>query len=140
MMPLNTFTEKCVIEMLQKTGPSCFDDLVRYLTHLSWGEVFVAIDRMSRDGRVLLRHLGYSTYQVTLSAQFAFPAVHPFARRTRIMRHTVENAVYLRKRLMESGYVAIMKETQRIPGWRSRLKRFAACGSHSHKPTALDIG
>lgn len=140
MMLLNTSTKKRVIEMLQKTGPSCFDDLVRYLTHLSWGEVFVAIDRMSRDGRVLLRHLGYSTYQVTLSAQFAFPGVHPFARRTRIMRHTVENAVYLRKRLMESGYVAIMNETQRIPGWRSRLRRFAVWEPSVHKLTALDFG
>ena len=117
MMPLNTITERCAIEMRQKTCPSCFDDLVRYLPHLSWGGVFVVINRMSRDGRVLLRQLGYSTYQVTLSAQLAFPAVHPLDRRTRIMRHTVENAVYLRNRLVESGYVAIMNETLRIPGW-----------------------
>jgi glutamate decarboxylase len=31
------------------------------------------------------------------------------------MRHTVDNAVYLRSRLVESGYFDIMNETQRIP-------------------------
>jgi glutamate decarboxylase len=34
---------------------------------------------------------------------------------TRIMRHTVDNAIYLRQRLVESGYFDIMNETQRIP-------------------------
>jgi hypothetical protein len=32
--------------------------------------VFGAVDRMSRDGRVLLRQLGYSTYQIALHSQF----------------------------------------------------------------------
>lgn len=34
---------------------------------------------------------------------------------TRVMRHTVENAIHLRKRLVDSGYFVIMNETQRIP-------------------------
>jgi glutamate decarboxylase len=34
---------------------------------------------------------------------------------TRIMRHTLDNAIYLRQRLVESGYFSIMNETQRIP-------------------------
>jgi len=34
---------------------------------------------------------------------------------TRIMRHTVDNAVHLRQRLVDSGYFVIMNETQRIP-------------------------
>jgi glutamate decarboxylase len=33
----------------------------------------------------------------------------------RIMRHTLANALHLRKRLVDSGYFAIMNETQRIP-------------------------
>jgi hypothetical protein len=67
MMPVHaTAEEEAVIEMLQLTGPCCFDDLVRYLPDLSWGEVFVAIDRMTRDGRLLLRQLRYSTYQIAL--------------------------------------------------------------------------
>jgi glutamate decarboxylase len=34
---------------------------------------------------------------------------------TRIMRHTLDNAIFLRKRLVDSGYFQIMNETQRIP-------------------------
>ena len=34
---------------------------------------------------------------------------------TRIMRHTLDNAIYLRQRLLDSGYFVIMNETQRIP-------------------------
>jgi glutamate decarboxylase len=34
---------------------------------------------------------------------------------TRIMRHTLDNAIHLRQRLVDSGYFVIMNETQRIP-------------------------
>ena len=63
--------EAAIIELLRISGPCCVDDVVRYLPDLSWGEVFGAVDRMSRDGRVLLSQLGYSTYQITLHSQFA---------------------------------------------------------------------
>lgn len=67
MMPI----EDAIIEKLQRTGPCCLDDVVTDLPNLSWGEVFLAVDRMSRDGRLLLRQLGYSTYQISLDSQFA---------------------------------------------------------------------
>ena len=68
-----TAEEEAVIDVLQRTGPCGIDDLITYLPNLSWGEVFVAVDRMSRDGRVLLRQLGYSTYQIALPLQLAAP-------------------------------------------------------------------
>lgn len=34
---------------------------------------------------------------------------------TRVMRHTLDNAIYLRQRLVESGYFDMMNETQSIP-------------------------
>lgn len=73
MIPINSTVEEVVTEMLGKTGPCCLDDLVTYLPNLSWGEVFFAVDRMSRDGRLLLRQVGYSRYQITLSTQLAVP-------------------------------------------------------------------
>jgi hypothetical protein len=74
MKPIDaTAEEEAVIDMLQRTGSCCLDALVMQLPHLSWGEVFVAIDRMSRDGRVLLRQLGYSTYEIALPLQLAAP-------------------------------------------------------------------
>ena len=60
--------EQAIIEKLRRGGPCCLDDIVAYLPNLSWGEVFLAIDRMSRDGRLLLRQLGYSTYQIALGS------------------------------------------------------------------------
>jgi hypothetical protein len=82
MMPTHASAqEEAVLDILQKTGPCCLDDLVMHLPHLSWGEVFVAVGRMSRDGRLLLRRqllirrLGHSSYQITLPSQLASP--HP---------------------------------------------------------------
>ena len=67
MMPI----EAAILDRLQESGPCCFDDIFAYLPNLTWGEVFAAVDRMSRDGRVSLRQLGYSTYQISLGPQFA---------------------------------------------------------------------
>jgi hypothetical protein len=67
MMPI----EVSIIELLRSSGPCCLDDVVAYLPNFSWGEVFVAVDRLSREGRVLLHQLGYSTYQIALHSQFA---------------------------------------------------------------------
>ena len=67
MMPI----EKAIIDMLRRCGPCCLDDVLAYLPNLSWGEVFAAVNRMSRDGRLLLRQLGYSNYQIALHSQFS---------------------------------------------------------------------
>ena len=55
-----------------RSGPCCFDEVVTGLPNFSWAEIFVAVDCMSRDGRVVLRQLGYSTYQISLGSQFAY--------------------------------------------------------------------
>jgi hypothetical protein len=67
MMPV----EEAILERLRTSGPCCLDDVVVYLPNFRWGEVFVAVDRMSRDGRLLLHQLGYSTYQIALHSQCA---------------------------------------------------------------------
>ena len=58
--------EAAIVETLRRSGPCCLDDVVTSLPSFSWREVFVAIDRMSRNGRVLLHQVGYSTYQIAL--------------------------------------------------------------------------
>jgi len=68
MLPI----EEAILEKLRR-GPCDFDEIVSELPNFSWGEVFVAVDSMSRDGRVLLRQLGYSTYQLSLGSPFAYP-------------------------------------------------------------------
>jgi hypothetical protein len=63
--------EEAIIEKL-RSGPCCFDEIVTELPNFSWGELFVAVDCMSRDGRIFLRQLGYSSYQISLDSQFAY--------------------------------------------------------------------
>ena len=58
--------EIAIADKLQNSGPCSLDDVVTYLPNSSWGEVFLAVDRMSRDGRLSLLQVGYSTYQITL--------------------------------------------------------------------------
>ena len=77
-MTLNDVSaEEIVIDMLQRTGPCDLDNLALQLPNFSWGEVFAAVDRMSRDGRLvirrqwLLRRLGNSSYQITLPSELA---------------------------------------------------------------------
>jgi hypothetical protein len=62
--------ETAIVETLQRSGPCCFDDVVTSLPNSSWGEVFAAVDRMSRDGRLVLHQRGFSTYQLSLGSQF----------------------------------------------------------------------
>jgi len=66
MLPI----EEAIIEKLW-SGPCCFDDVVTELSNFSWGKVFVAVDRISRAGRLLLSQLGYSTYEVAFRSQLA---------------------------------------------------------------------
>src|SRR5262249_60756773 len=64
MLPI----EDTILDKL-RSGPCCLDEVVTTLSNFSWGEIYVAVDRMSRDGRVLLRQVGYSTYQISLNSQ-----------------------------------------------------------------------
>ena len=69
MITIHATAEERIVEILilQSTGPCSLDDVVRFLQpHLSWSDVFIAVDQMSRDGRLLLRRLGNSTYQIAL--------------------------------------------------------------------------
>ena len=62
--------EEAIVEQLLLRGPCSLDDVVTYLPDFSWGEVFRAIDRMSRRGGVLSYRLRSSTYQIALCPQF----------------------------------------------------------------------
>jgi hypothetical protein len=74
MMPINaSAAEEAVIEIPKRTGPCCIDDLVMQLPAHTWSEVFLAVDRMSRCSRLLLRRLASSAYHVSLPSRHASP-------------------------------------------------------------------
>ena len=64
--------EEAIVDKLRHDGPCCFDEVVTGLPNFSWGQIFVAVDCMSRDGRVFLRRLGYSTYQISLGPRLSY--------------------------------------------------------------------
>ena len=78
-----------------------FNDLVFYVNYLG-GEMPTATLNFSRNGfQIAVQYynclrLGFDGYE-------------------RVMRHTLDNAIALRKLLVESGYFKIMNESQRIP-------------------------
>ena len=67
MTTIHATAEERIIDILQSTGPCSLDEVLTYLPDLSWGEVFLVVDRMSRRERVSLRQVSYSTYQIALS-------------------------------------------------------------------------
>ena len=69
--------EEAIVEKLRHDGPCSLDDVVTHLSSFSTGEIFVTLDRMSSDGRVLLRQLGHSTYQLSLGSQVAHSSPTP---------------------------------------------------------------
>ena len=61
MLPI----DHAIMEKL-RSGPCCFDEVVTDLPNFSWGEIFLAVDRMSRNGRLSLLQIGYSAYHIRL--------------------------------------------------------------------------
>ncbi len=64
MLPI----DETILDQL-RSGPCSLDEVVTTLSNSSWGEIYAAVDRMSRAGWVLFRQVGYSTYQISLSSQ-----------------------------------------------------------------------
>ena len=74
MITIHATAEEHIVEILQTNGPCSLEDVVRFLhPHLSWSDVFVAVDQMSRDGRLSLHQVGYSTYQIDLPLPLVSP-------------------------------------------------------------------
>jgi glutamate decarboxylase len=77
------------------------EDLIFYVNYLG-GEMPTATLNFSRNA-------------MQIAAQYYLFLRLGFEGYRGIMQHAVDNAVHLRKRLVESGYFQIMNETQRIP-------------------------
>ena len=85
------------------------EKLVFYVNYLG-GEMPTATLNFSRNAFQI-------AYQYYTFLRLGFDGYH------KIMKHTVENAEYLRQRLVDSGYFEIMNKTQRIPVVALTLKK-----------------
>ena len=61
--------EDTIMLVLEYGGPCTLDRLVETLPTYSWNQIFAAVDAMSRDGRLRLRHLDRFGIQVALRRQ-----------------------------------------------------------------------
>lgn len=65
-MALHTTVEDQVIDVLHRTQMCDLEEVTRQCINLTWNQVFLAVDRLSRSGKILLKTGKRGTYAVTL--------------------------------------------------------------------------
>lgn len=69
--------ESAIRTELTSRGPCTLDALLLRLSQFSWSQVFTAIDQLSREGRLVLRHPTRFDYEVSIdTAQPAPELIH----------------------------------------------------------------
>lgn len=64
-MAQHTTVEDQVIDIVRRAHACNLEDLTRQCTNVTWNQVFLAIDRLSRIGEIMLIPTGRGTYSVT---------------------------------------------------------------------------
>ena len=74
-LSIETITMNEVSDMLAKTGPCSFDELISLFPRLSRAELFIAVDQLVRDGRIMMHQLDYATlkYEVASTTKRGMP-------------------------------------------------------------------
>jgi len=65
-----------ILGMVQRTNGCDLDTLTNSLSDLSWGQVFLEVDRLSREGQVLVTLDTGSRYMIRLPDHNRGPATH----------------------------------------------------------------
>ena len=61
--------ESVIFQELQRSGACTFEELVRTLPDYSWSQVFLAVDRLSRDGLLQLKRQGRFDYLISVTSK-----------------------------------------------------------------------
>ena len=64
-MALQTTVEDQVIGVLHRTQTCDLEEVTRQCTNLTWNQVFLAVDRLSRSGEIMLVPMGRGMYALT---------------------------------------------------------------------------
>jgi len=67
-----TTAETLVRQALRASSSLTMDELVTRLPELRWNEVFDVVDRLSRQGAIVLRRLGFE-YDLRLAQALTYP-------------------------------------------------------------------
>jgi hypothetical protein len=63
-MAQHSAAEDQVIDIVLKTRACDLEEVTRHCTNLTWNQVFLAVDRLSRSGEVMLVPRSRGTYMV----------------------------------------------------------------------------
>ena len=66
-MAQHTTVEDQVIDIVHRAHACDLEEITRQCPNLTWNQVFLAVDRLSRSGEIMLVHRGRGTYTVTFS-------------------------------------------------------------------------
>jgi hypothetical protein len=69
--------ESAILETLERRGSCSLEELCQALSDYSWNQVFATVDRLSRNGRLLLCRPSRFDYQVSIGVSGADAPVHP---------------------------------------------------------------
>ena len=65
-----------ILETVQRTHGCDLDMLTKSLSDLSWSQVFLEVDRLSREGQVLVTRGTGGGYMIRLPDHYREPATH----------------------------------------------------------------
>ena len=68
--------ESAIHQELARVGTCSLDELAALLPGYSWAQVFAAVDRMTREGTVALKHPGQFRYLLSLAPRRSAEARH----------------------------------------------------------------
>jgi hypothetical protein len=83
-MPIEV--EMAILRHLDEQGSCTSEELFRALSHFTGNQVFFAIDRLSREGKVSLRHPTRLDYFVSAAVSGTQNQVSPSADRSEVCR------------------------------------------------------
>ena len=59
--------EKNILQDLERLGPCSIEEMVTHLQGYTWNQVFSAVDRLSRNAKVMLQHPSRFGYHISLA-------------------------------------------------------------------------
>ena len=64
-MAKNTAVTEKILEVVARTAESDFEELMSACPEFTWNQVFLAVDELSRTGRISLKAKGTGVYVIT---------------------------------------------------------------------------
>ena len=68
--------ESAIQQQLARVGTCSLDELAALMPDYSWGQVFSAVDRLTREGTVTLKHTAPFRYLLSLAPRRSAEARH----------------------------------------------------------------